>query len=131
MLGRILLVISIVTFRACMANPINENSLNDNQTSIKSENHHNNAVVKTRNDAIKFLNQFGYNPCENPTDSELSDSERPSCQVSIEDMLESFQLKYHLPVTKTLDVPTLKLMNSPRCGVSDYVAAMVDYRSIW
>ncbi|CAF4971396.1 unnamed protein product, partial [Rotaria sp. Silwood1] len=111
--------------------PINEYSSNDEKSPENTENHHDVLAVQTNKDAFKFLTEFGYNPCDSPTGFKSNDFTGPSCQVSMENMLENFQKKYNLPVTKKLDVRTLKLMNTPRCGVPDSLSEIVDRSSLW
>lgn len=80
----------------------------------------------TANDAINFLTQYGYDPCKRTTNSNA-----PRCQSTLESMLKSFQIAYHLPVTKQLDTDTLKLMNAPRCTLPDYPLGIMDRTKLW
>jgi len=87
--------------------------------------------VKSKQDAYKLLTEMGYNQCENPSDSETDKLNRPPCQTGFESVLEAFQKAYHLPVTKKLDSATLKLLNTPRCGIPDGPSASVNRRTLW
>ena len=66
--------------------------------------------VKTREDALAWLNKYGYNPCLN---SEVQ------CSLSYTSIIETFQKRFGLQVTGKLDGPTQKQMNRPRCGNED------------
>jgi len=101
-MGRFLLFILIITFAAIVSpSPIN----------------------KSKPDVYKLLTEMGYNRCKNPSDSETN-----SC---FESALEAFQKAYHLPVTKKLDSSTLRLLNTPRCGMPDGPAEVVDRSTLW
>ena len=60
-----------------------------------------------------------------------TNSNAPRCQSTLESMLKSFQIAYHLPVTKQLDTDTLKLMNAPRCTLPDYPLGIMDRTKLW
>lgn len=80
----------------------------------------------TKDDAFKFLTQYGYDPCNRTTDPNA-----PRCHSTFESMLKDFQIAYHLPVTEQLDTDTLKLMNTPRCTLPDYPLAVMDRAKLW
>lgn len=90
------------------------------------------AQVKSKTDAFQFLTELGYNPCSKHTDSEQDKENRSPCQTSLPSMLQQFQTTYRLPVTEKLDTATLKLMNTPRCGLSDdYPSETIDRSELW
>lgn len=66
--------------------------------------------VKTREDALAWLNRFGYNPCSK---SEVQ------CSLSYTSIIENFQKRFGLQVTGKLDGATQRQMNRPRCGNED------------
>ena len=88
-------------------------------------------VVKSDMDAFKYLTRFGYNPCENPSGSNLSDYNHSSCQSDLESMLKQFQTNFRLPITKKLDDATRKVLNTPRCGMSDFPPPLVNRSYLW
>ena len=101
-MGRFLLFILIITFAAIVSpSPIN----------------------KSKPDVYKLLTEMGYNPCQNASESKID-----SC---FESALEAFQKAYHLPVTKKFDSATLRLLNTPRCGMPDGPAEVVDRSTLW
>ena len=115
-MGRFLLFILIITF-AAIVSPL---PINKSKPKV--------FLVESKHDAYKLLIEMGYIQCENP-----SDSETESCQTKFESALKAFQNDYHLPVTKELDSATLKLLNTPRCGMPDDLAASIsiDHRELW
>ncbi|CAF3467181.1 unnamed protein product [Rotaria socialis] len=127
----VLLIRFVFILEFVIPNPINKDSLKYQNIHPIEETPDDTVAIKTAKDAFKFLTNFGYNPCENPTNSKSDNSASLSCHLSMEAMLESFQQKNRLPVTKKLDVHTLKLMNTPRCGVPDSLAEMTDRSSLW
>lgn len=66
--------------------------------------------VKTREDALAWLNKFGYNPCLNS---------KVQCSMSFNSLIETYQKRFGLKVTGKLDDKTQTHMNRPRCGVAD------------
>ena len=112
-MGRILLFISILTFVAIVS-PL---PIKKSKPKVFS--------VKSKQDAYKLLTEMGYNRCKNPSDSETN-----SCFKSA---LKAFQKDYNLPAAKELDSATLKLLNTPRCGMPDDPAASmsIDHRELW
>ena len=118
-MGRYLLFILIITFVAIVS-PL---AIKKSKPKVFS--------VKSKQDAYKLLTEMGYNQCENPSDSETDKLNRPPCQTGFESALEAFQKAYHLPATKELDSATLKLLNTPRCGISDGPAESVDLSKLW
>ena len=87
--------------------------------------------VKSNADAFKYLTRFGYNPCENPSGSNSSDYDHPSCQSGLESMLKQFQTNFRLPVTKKLDGATRKVLNTHRCSMSDFPPPLMNESYIW
>lgn len=71
-----------------------------------------NSLVSNRDDALQYLNRFGYNPCYNS-------SRKSSCAVDDRIMFKEYQRNHRLKITGILDRSTTRKMNSPRCGVSD------------
>ncbi|CAF4345621.1 unnamed protein product [Rotaria magnacalcarata] len=126
-----LLIRFVFILELVIANPINKDSLKYQNIHPIEGTPDDTVAIKTVKDAFKFLTNFGYYSCKNPTNSKSDNSTSLSCHVSMEAMLESFQQKNRLPVTKKLDVHTLKLMNTPRCGVPDSLAEMTDRNSLW
>ena len=101
-MGRFLLFILIITFAVIVSpSPIN----------------------KSKPDVYKLLTEMGYNPCQNASESKID-----SC---FESALEAFQKAYHLPVTKKFDSATLRLLNTPRCGMPDGPSAYGDRSTLW
>ena len=66
--------------------------------------------VKTNDDALSWLNKYGYNPC--------SDSDG-LCRLPFSSLIEDYQQRFHLKATGLLDEPTKRHMNRPRCGNHD------------
>jgi len=66
--------------------------------------------VKSQEDALSWLNKFGYNPCLN------SDAQ---CSLSFSSLLENYQKRFRLLITGKLDEKTKQHMNRPRCGIQD------------
>jgi hypothetical protein len=75
--------------------------------------------VKSKSDALIYLSEYGYNPCENQLKPDENNEKVILCQPSIESMLQDFQTRYQLPITGKLDHKTLELMNTHRCGLKD------------
>jgi hypothetical protein len=88
-------------------------------------------TIQQNTHALRYLTQFGYNPCENSAGSKPSSHNGPSCISSMESMLENFQTKFHLPVTKKLDDATFKVMNTSRCGMPDSPPSLMDRSYLW
>ncbi|CAF2063927.1 unnamed protein product [Rotaria magnacalcarata] len=103
-----LLIRFVFILELVIANPINKDSLKYQNIHPIEGTPDDTVAIKTVKDAFKFLTNFGYYSCKNPTNSKSDNSTSLSCHVSMEAMLESFQQKNRLPVTKKLDVHTLK-----------------------
>lgn len=88
-------------------------------------------AIKSTTEAYKYLNRFGYSECEKQDGISPTNSGRIGCSESMESMLSTFQRRHRLPVTKKLDKATLALMNSPRCGLTDYLASITDKSKLW
>jgi hypothetical protein len=82
-------------------------------------NHAKAAAIKSMPDAFTYLTQYGYDSCKAQPESNRNNESMIPCQSSFELMLKQFQSRYRLPVTGKLDHETLKLMNTPRCGMVD------------
>jgi hypothetical protein len=76
-------------------------------------------VIQSMTDAFEYLSQFGYNPCKSQSESGAIIGSTVLCQSSTESMLKKFQARYRLPTTGKLDRETLRVLNTPRCGISD------------
>ncbi|CAF0840130.1 unnamed protein product [Didymodactylos carnosus] len=68
--------------------------------------------VQTTDDALEYLNKFGYNPCATTTSKAL-------CSLDFKSVVKNYQKRWGLKVTGTLDEQTKKMMNRPRCGLPD------------
>lgn len=66
--------------------------------------------VVSQEDAVSWLNKYGYNPCLN-TDAQ--------CSLSFTSLIQDYQKRYKLKVTGKLDDATKQQMNRPRCGIKD------------
>jgi hypothetical protein len=66
--------------------------------------------VKSPEDALLWLNKYGYNPCSN------SDAQ---CSLSFSSLLKEYQQRFRLKITGKLDETTKQHMNRPRCGIPD------------
>jgi hypothetical protein len=127
----LLLLVFIPIFVVVSANKIGSVS-SKNKTKLFNEKNDSEVLpIKSNTDAFQFLSQFGYNPCQNPLHSNSKDVRGPSCLSSMESMLEKFQRAFHLPKTKKLDATTLKMMNTPRCGIPDGPLALIDRSNLW
>jgi hypothetical protein len=134
MQGFVLLIFCILLLTVVIAKPVKKYTPKYKATkdaSLHKTFHDEVAPVTSSADAYKFLTEFGYNPCENPADSKLDNHSGPACQSSIESMLKDFQIAFHLPVTKKLDAATLKLMNTPRCSLPDFLLSLVNKSKLW
>jgi len=130
----VLLVLCTLLLTLVIANPVNKHSLKHKKTKPTmppKKPSTTDVAVKSNLDAFKFLTQFGYNRCGNHPGSNSDGDDGPSCQSSLESMLEDFQTFFHLPITKKLDAATLKLMNTARCSLSDIPSSLVDRSKLW
>jgi hypothetical protein len=130
----VILIFCVFLPTTIIAKPVNKHSSNyemDKGATVCEKNHFEVFAVKSSTDAFKFLTQFGYNPCENSPWSKSDDRDGQQCQSNIESMLQAFQSAFHLPVTKKLDAATLKLMNTPRCGLPDSSPSLMDKNKLW
>jgi hypothetical protein len=73
--------------------------------------------VKSREDALSWLNKYGYNPCLNST---------AQCSLSFKTLIEDYQKRFHLKITGSLDQSTTQHMNRPRCGNHDKSPAQLN-----
>jgi hypothetical protein len=129
-----LLVLCTILLTVVIASPVNKHSLNHKkakQTELHKKNRSKAVAVKSKADALKFFTQFGYTRCKNPPSSKPDSHDDPLCQPNMKSMLEEFQIAFHLPVTKKLDAATLKLMNTPRCGLFDSPLSLIDKSKLW
>lgn len=67
-------------------------------------------TVKNEEDALHWLNRYGYNPCLNT---------EVQCSLSFTSTIKDYQERFKLKVTGKLDENTKNHMNRPRCGVQD------------
>lgn len=67
-------------------------------------------LVKTRNDALSWLDKYGYNPCSNGDGL---------CNLPFSSLIEDYQQRFHLKTTGILDETTKRHMNRARCGNHD------------
>ncbi len=128
------LVFYILLLNAVIPNTINKHSLKQKikkHIVLPEKIHSEASTIKSNIDALKFLTQFGYNKCDDPSGTKSGGRNGPICQSSLESMLEAFQIAYHLPVTKTLDAATVKLMNTPRCHLPDIPRSFMDKSKLW
>jgi hypothetical protein len=75
----------------------------DSSSSAKQE-------VKSQDDALSWLNKYGYNPCLTSV---------VQCSLSLSSILKDYQKRFHLKTTGKLDDKTKHHMNRPRCGNQD------------
>ena len=73
--------------------------------------------VKTREDALAWLNRYGYNPCLNS---------KVQCSMSFNSLIETYQKRFGLKVTGKLDEKTQTHMNRPRCGNEDKPVSLMN-----
>lgn len=66
--------------------------------------------VKTREDALSWLNKYGYNSCSGSSGL---------CRLSASSLIEEYQQRFRLKPTGVLDETTKQHMNKPRCGNHD------------
>lgn len=135
MQGFVLLILNLLLFSVVIGIPVTKLKPKHKTTkgvaSINKNIQSKVISIKSKHSAFKWLTKYGYNSCENPADSELEKYNRPSCQMTFESILKNFQTAHHLPVTKELDADTLKLMNTPRCNLSDFPTPLVDRSKRW
>ena len=67
-------------------------------------------TVKTKEDALAWLNKYGYNPCDNTG---------VQCSISLPSLIEDYQQRFGLKKSGILDEKTKKHMSRPRCGNKD------------
>ncbi|CAF2307757.1 unnamed protein product [Rotaria sp. Silwood2] len=77
--------------------------------------------VVSQQDAVSWLNKFGYNPCLN------SDVQ---CSLSLSTLLQDYQKRFRLKITGKLDDKTKEHMNRPRCGNEDKPIAEMNAASL-
>ena len=70
--------------------------------------------IKSQDDALSWLNKYGYNPCLN------SDVQ---CSLSLSSLIKEYQKRFQLTTTGKLDESTKRHMNRPRCGNHDKAPA--------
>jgi hypothetical protein len=71
-------------------------------------------AVKSQEDALFWLNKYGYNPCLNAD---------VQCSLSFTSLLKEYQQRFRLSVTGQLDSITKQHMSRPRCGNQDKSSA--------
>ena len=125
------LVLSSLILIDVICNPIKKHSSKSKHTALREKLRSTAAPVKSNTNALKFLTQFGYNPCENSLGSDPDSHDRPPCQSSVESMLKQFQTTFHLPVTGKLDAATLRQMNKPRCSLPDTPLSFTAKSVLW
>jgi hypothetical protein len=131
MQGTVLLVICVLLLTVVIAKPFNKHPLKGKtvkQTALGKKVHSKLVAVKSNADVFKFLTQFGYNRCVNSADSKRNGL---PCRSSLPSMLGDFQTAFHMPVTRVADAATLKLMNTPRCGLPDSPSSLMDRSKLW
>ena len=126
-----LFILCILSFLFVNASSKNAYKPTNTKNSSQKAGYSKSSVVKSDTDAFKYLTRFGYNQCQNGSGSRSQSSDDILSHMDIASMLESFQIKYHLPMTKKLDATTLKLMNTPRCGLPDSPPQMIDRGKLW
>jgi len=113
LLVTIVLLLTLTTSFNTLASPLHKPRSKHETKYVKA------SAIKSDLDALKYLDQYGYNLCENRNGSSASGENGVLCQSSVELMLKEFQAAYRLPATGKLDSETLKLMNTARCALSD------------
>ncbi|CAF1358091.1 unnamed protein product [Rotaria sordida] len=73
--------------------------------------------VTSQEDALSWLNKYGYNPCLNST---------VQCSLSLSSLLRDYQKRFHLKISGKLDDSTKEHMNRPRCGIPDKSIAEIN-----
>ncbi|CAF3428567.1 unnamed protein product [Rotaria sp. Silwood1] len=76
--------------------------------------------VVSQQDAVSWLNKYGYNPCLNSN---------VQCSLSITTLLQEYQKRFGLKRTGKLDDATKEHMNRPRCGNIDKSVAEMNAAS--
>ncbi|CAF1268027.1 unnamed protein product [Adineta steineri] len=114
-----ILLLNLINSRNTLAKPV-QNSRSKRFTT---------SVVKSERDAYGYLAKYGYNPCENESKPNGTNSETFCRQVALKTMLKDFQAQNGLPKTGTLSASVKKLMNTPRCGVRDMPRAFKTAKS--
>jgi hypothetical protein len=112
------LILLFLFFTFSYGKPVKESS----KPSVKAP------KVTSTADAFKYLDKFGYNPCDDHGNGKTG-GKGPLCESSFRTMIEHFQTVFHLPVTGKLDSPTITLMNKPRCSLGDYPLSYSAFRS--
>ncbi|CAM4753194.1 unnamed protein product [Rotaria magnacalcarata] len=74
-------------------------------------NKNNKLIIESKSDVVKYLNEFGYNPCD--------DSTGFLCLHSLSSMLKDYQRRFRLHITGILDDATKQQMSQSRCGNKD------------
>lgn len=72
--------------------------------------------IQTNEDALNFLNKFGYNQCGGHIQMQRQRMENHYVNQVLKTMTEQFQTVFQLPVTGKLDNVTVNLMDKPRCS---------------
>lgn len=78
-------------------------------------------VIKNKNDAWKFFQQYGYAPVSNSGGSDAQVADLQDEDAAFKNFLMQVQYMGGLNQTGELDEPTIQLMNTPRCAVLDNV----------
>ncbi|CAF3047675.1 unnamed protein product [Rotaria socialis] len=71
----------------------------------------NKLTIESKSDVVKYLNEFGYNPCD--------DANGLLCSLSLSSMLKDYQRRFRLHITGVLDNATKNQMSQSRCGNKD------------
>ena len=112
-------MISLFLSLALLLNMITSHNILAKPVSKLQTNYAKKSIDKTASDLYTYLTKYGYNPCENQSNSNKTNGKRISCQSNLESMLKEFQTRHRLPITGKVNSDVLKLMNTPRCGVKD------------
>lgn len=78
-------------------------------------------VINTESEAVIYLNQSGYDPC-NRFPTSIRGQRIVPCRYSPKLLLQLFQREYGLPITGKLDENTLEIINRHRCRFAEKTA---------
>jgi len=105
----IVLLLSFITSRNILANPVHMTKTKYSKTS----------TIKSKLDTFTNSSRFDYNLCKNQSESTNDNGKIIRCPSNMKSMLKEFQAKPQFLVTKKLNQTNLPTTKPPRCGVID------------